>query len=138
MQEQLSSTDSHLVKLKALPHTLSLEVQNPNIKQKWRILVQICLAVCKPALSACVHAFQRFESAQAYGEVVCMVEEASPVWCTNSLVTRNHNVMEKKNNKPQPHSQNRGVQTNKSFSKIQKETIMWRSDGQECCYIMSV
>lgn len=25
-----------------------------------------------------------------------MVEEASPVWCTNSLVTRNHNIMKLK------------------------------------------
>lgn len=43
-----------------------------------------------------------------------MVEEASPVWCTNGLVTRNHNVM-KENNKPQPNTYNHEAQTNKNL-----------------------
>lgn len=62
-----------------------------------------------------MHVFMHsvFESVWAGGEVVCMVEEASPVWCTNGLVTRNHNVM-KQINKSQHNSYNRDVQTNKN------------------------
>lgn len=34
-----------------------------------------------------------------------MVEEASPVWCPNGLVTRNHNVMKSNEEKKKPHNQ---------------------------------
>lgn len=43
-----------------------------------------------------------------------MVEEASPVWWTNGLVTRNHNVI-KSNNKLQANSYNHDIQTNKNL-----------------------
>lgn len=114
----------------------------------WRISDQIfififCnLSICCAAawhvecLCSCISVF---ESVWANGEVVCMVEEASPVWCTNGLVTRNHNVMKKKNNKPQPNSYNHDVQTNKNLIPLKdlernNMRLVWRPQS---CYIMS-
>lgn len=78
-----------------------------------------------------------FESVQADGEVVCMVEEASPVWCTNGLVTRNHNVM-KSNDEPQPNSYNHDAQTNEgkkksrtSYQRFEKKELCGGSNGHK-------
>lgn len=46
-----------------------------------------------------------------------MVEEASPVWCTNSLVTRNHNIMKLKNKKRKKNQQ-KMVFTRDAYKKI--------------------
>lgn len=78
---------------------LSLSIQDTNMSENFNPYFFLsALSICSAAgwrikcLCSCISVF---ESVQADGEVVRMVEEASPVWCSNGLVTKNHNEIMK-------------------------------------------